>query len=214
MQSKDKAWAKTLEISSRGLGDTAGWVLWYSGNFTLACLPERVFLSATTQILRVIVLGGFCAIMFIRIQSKHMKDDHHILPEKEDDHCQDHHHSEWDEKQDNELNIEEEEDIIDPNLELIDSAHKVEPISVRYAWISLIQEALLIIFALTFVSAYYLPLEFELGEDVRYWTLGIACFLTISLMYIHWYCGLYLSYVPRPKRFFHTCHFVMEVRAC
>ncbi len=215
MRIQDKAWAITLEISSKGLGDTAGWVLWYAGNFVLACFPKNTFSSWKVQIPRFVILCGFSAIMFMHIDSSQRKD--HLLLEKDDDNDghNHHHHPKWDEEnEDGCPNIEEEEDI-DPNHERADNGHKKNPsTSDRKVWTSLVQEALLIIFALTFVSAYYIPLEDELGKNVHSWSLVIACILTISLTYLHWYCGIHLgSYYPRSGiKFLNICHFVMEVR--
>ncbi len=148
--------------------------------------------------------------MFTYISMTHMK-DYLLLEEDYDDN--DHHHPKWDKEEDENRrpNVEEEEDM-DPNPEWTDNEHKKEPILVHNVWVSLIQEALLIICSLTFVSAYNVPLEYQLGEDVHFWLLGIACALTISFTYLHWYCGIHLGHFPSQIRSSHICHFVMEVR--
>ncbi len=215
MRIQDKAWATTLEISSKGLGDTAGWVLWSSGDFIFACLPKDISSSWKAQIPRFVILGGFSAIMFMYIDSSNMKDYLLLGKDKDNDDNTHHHHPKWDEEGENGCPTIEEEDDMDPNRERADNGHKKQlSISIRFVWISLIQEALLIIFALTFVSAYYIPLEYELGKNVHPWSLGIACILTISLTYLHWYCGIHLGgHYPRSGvKYLNVCHFVMEVR--
>ncbi len=216
MQIQDKACTTTLEISSKGLGDTAGWVLWYSGNFILDCLPKNTFSSWKVQIPRFVILGGFSVLMYVYFDSLNVKD--RFLLDKDagnDVNSHQHHdHSKWDKEGESGCPNIEEKEKNDPNRELVENGHKKETsISIRYGWILLVKEALLIIFALSFVATYYTPLEYELGTNVHSWSLAIACVLTISLTYLHWYCGINLggSYLRSGTFLFYIFHFGLEV---
>ncbi len=212
MQSQDRTWALTLDISSRGLGDTAGWISWYSINFIFSCLPEKVYLSWMFQISYVVLIAGFCATMFVYTDMKCTKD--HLLLEKDYvDNSHHYHHPKWDKEEDEDrVPTAEEVEDMNPNPEWADNERKKEHVSVHNVWVSLHQEALLIVCSLALVVAYYLPLEHRLGEHVHFWSLGIACALTVSLTYLHWYCGIHLDHFPRRTLSLHIYYFIMEVR--